>query len=348
MGVPFRLVLYAESASAAQVAARAALDRIAALNQVLSDYEDESELARLNRTAGSGRAVPVSEDLWRVLACAEQMARRSGGAFDVTVGPYVQLWRRARRQREFPEPSRLESAHQAVGFQHLRLDLARRTAELQRPKMRLDLGGIAKGYALQEAMKVLERQGISRALITGGGDMVAGDPPPGRPGWQVEVASLDATNAPPPRLVFLRRQALATSGDLYQRFDFGGQRYSHIVDPRTGIGLTDHSLVTVIARDGMTADALSTAVSVLGPDDGLQLIEHERGTAVHIVRQPGAAIDQRVSRRFPRGWQTPFDAERGDRNDPAVGHKTERLPAGRKPGRKRLRQRASLVQSPPL
>jgi FAD:protein FMN transferase len=317
MGIPFRLVLFAENAATAQAAARAAFDRIAALNQVLSDYEDESELTRLSRTAGTGRPVPLSEDLWRVLARAQQMARRSGGAFDVTVGPYVQLWRRARRQRAMPEPSRLEAARQAVGFQHLRLDPARRTAALRRPKMRLDLGGIAKGYALQEALETLERHGISRALVTGGGDMVAGDPPPGKAGWQIEIAPLDTTNAPPARMVLLRRQALATSGDLFQRFEFGGQRYSHIVDPRTGIGLTDHSLVTVIARDGMTADALSTAVSVLGPDEGLRLVERERGAAVYLVRQPGAVLEQRASRRFP-------------------------------PRRKRLRASASLVQSPPL
>jgi thiamine biosynthesis lipoprotein len=317
MGIPFRLVLYAQNAAAAQAAARAAFDRIAALNQVLSDYEDESELTRLSRTAGTGQSVPLSEDLWRVLWRAQQMARRSGGAFDVTVGPYVQLWRRARRQRAMPDPSRIEAARQAVGFQHLRLDPARRTAELRRQKMRLDLGGIAKGYALQEALQTLVDHGVSRALVTGGGDMVAGDAPPGKPGWQIEIAPLDATHAPPAPSVCLRRQALATSGDLFQRFEFGGQRYSHIVDPRTGIGLTDHSLVTVIARDGMTADGLSTAVSVLGPDKGIRLVERERSAAVYIVRQPGTAIEQRTSRRFPRR-------------------------------RMRLRGSSSLVHSPPL
>jgi thiamine biosynthesis lipoprotein len=317
MGIPFRIVLYAENSAAARSAARAAFDRIAALNQVCSDYEDESELTRLSRTAGSGQAVPLSDDLWRVLWRAQQFARHSSGAFDVTVGPYVQLWRRARRQREMPDPTRLAAARQAVGYEYLKLDARHRTAELRRPKMRLDLGGIAKGCALQEALKTLERFGISRALVTGGGDMAAGEAPPGKAGWQIEIAPLDVTNAPPARYVHLRRCALATSGDLFQRFEFGGRRYSHIVDPHTGIGLTDHSLVTVIARDGMTADALSTAVSVLGPEAGIRLVERQHGAAVHIVRRLDAAVEERTSRRFPRR-------------------------------RKRLRPRSSLVQSPAL
>lgn len=298
MGIPFRIVLYAPNPASARASARAAFDRIAALNLVLSDYEDESELTRLNRTAGSGRAVAVSEDLWRVLSRAQEMARRTGGAFDVTVGPCVQLWRRARRQRAWPEASRLDAALEAVGFQHLELDPLRRTALLRRPRMRLDFGGIGKGYALQEALETLEARGVRRALVTGGGDMVAGEPPPGKAGWQIEIAPLDATNAPPARVVLLRRQALATSGDLFQRFEFAGRRYSHIVNPRTGIGLTDHSLVTVIARDGMTADALSTAVSVLGPDAGMRLVDRERGAAAQVVREVDGILERRVSRRF--------------------------------------------------
>jgi len=231
-----------------------------------------------------------------------------------------------------PDPKRLEAASHAVGYQHLVLDPIRRTAELRRPKMRLDLGGIAKGYALDEALRTLERCGVSRALVTGGGDMVAGDAPPGKAGWRIEVAPLDRTNAPPARSVLLRRQALATPGDLLQYLEHEGQRYSHIVNPRTGIGLTDHSLVTVIAPDGMKADALSTAVSVLGPEAGLRLVESERGAAVHLVRQPGAVIEERTSRRFPPPGRSSGAPRPGS--------------SGRR--RKLLRRGASLLQSPPL
>src|SRR5437773_6196241 len=197
-----------------------------------------------------------------------------------------------------PLPARLAQALQAVGHKKLRLDSRRHTVELLKPNMRLDLGAIAKGYAADEALRVLRRQGITRALVAGGGDMTLGDRPPGKRGWRIEIAPLDTTNAPPARFVLLANAGLATSGDVFQHVEIGGKRYSHIVDPRTGIGLTDHSLVTVIAQDGITADSLATAVSVLGPEKGKKLIENTKGAAVQIVRQPGEQIEINESSRI--------------------------------------------------
>ena len=305
MGVPFRIVLYAPDVTKAEAGAKAAFARVSQLNGLLSDYEYDSELNRLARTSGSGQAVKLSGDLWRVLACAQAMSRRSEGAFDVTVGPCVGLWRKARREGRLPDPARLAAARQAVGYRRLRLDARRRTATLLVANMRLDLGGIGKGCALDEALKVLYAHGIRRALVTGGGDMVAGEPPPGKTGWRIEVASLDVTNAPLPCYVSLARSGLATSGDLFQHLEIQGRRYSHIVDPRTGVGLTDHSLVTVIARDGMTADSLSTAVSVLGPTRGRQLVERTPGAAALIVRKPGQQVEIVTTSRFPKHLERP-------------------------------------------
>lgn len=300
MGVPFRIVLYAHDAHAARIAAHAAFARVAALNAILSDYEDDSELTRLSRTAGSGRAVKLGPDLWRVLHRSQQFARRTDGAFDVTIGPLVQQWRRARRQRELPDPPRLTAALQATGHRHLILNARTRTATLNVPNMRLDLGGIAKGYAVDEALRILRAHGITRALVSGGGDLAAAEAPPGRPAWRIEVAPLDAQPGTTRCFVRLRHGALATSGDLFQHVEIAGQRYSHIVDPRTGIGLTDHSLVTVLAPDCTTADALATSVSVLGPEAGLKLIEATPRAAAHIARKPGERVEVLESARFRR------------------------------------------------
>jgi len=300
MGVPFRIVLYAPDRARAEAAARAAWARIAALNAVMSDYDSDSELSRLAATAGSGQAVPLSEDLWRVLERAQALARRTDGAFDVTVGPAVILWRKARRDRALPDPARLARARAAIGWQHLELDARRRTARLRVPGMKLDLGGIAKGYAADEALKVLAEQGIHHALVSGGGDLAVSDPPPGKPGWRIEVAPPEAAAGGPPRHVQLRRAGLATSGDLFQHVEIGGVRYSHIVDPRTGMGLTDQSQVTVIARDGMTADSLSTAISVLGPGRGLALAD-AFGAGVFVVRRTGDRWEVAENRKF-RHW----------------------------------------------
>jgi thiamine biosynthesis lipoprotein len=304
MGLPFRIVLYAPNPPAAQGAAEAAFARIHALNGMLSDYEYDSELSRLSRTAGSGQKVPVSDDLWTVLQQAQRWAQRSEGAFDITVGPYVSLWRRARRQKELPSEEWIERVRPAVGYQHLRLSSRGHTAELLVPNMRLDLGGIAKGYAVDEAMKVLRERGITRALVGGAGDMLASGPPPGQKGWRIAVAPLDTPDAPPARQVLLAHRAIATSGDLNQRLEIGGKRYSHIVDPQTGMGLTHHTLVTVIAKDCTTADALATAVSVLGPERGTAFVDRTHGVAVHLVGRPGNELVTKEAGGFGRFWET--------------------------------------------
>lgn len=276
MGVPFRLVLYARDGAAATNAATAAFARVADLNAKLSDYDADSELSRLSRTSGSGEWVPVSDDLWRVLTTAQALSARSDGAFDVTVGPVVNLWRKARREKRLPDERLLAEARARTGWRLVELDARRRTVRLAAPDMRLDLGGIAKGYALDEALKVLRDQGITSALVSGGGDIAVSEAPPGQRGWRIELSGPEGAPSAN-EFVRLRHAALATSGDLFQFVEIGGVRYSHIVDPRTGLGLTDHGLVTVIARDGTSADGLATALSVMGVERGHLLLQDRPG-----------------------------------------------------------------------
>lgn len=298
MGVPIKLVLYAPDEPTANEAADAAFARIARLDQVMSDYKPDSELSELSRPAGAGRAVPVSDDLWTVLARSQRLAEATGGAFDITVGPYVRLWRRARRSGEFPSAERLAEARDAVGFRYLRLDEKGRTAELLKPGMRLDLGGIAAGYAADEAMKILKARGVEHALIDISGDILAGEPPPGRDGWRIGFDAQGGAEGPPARYASLRGAALTVSGDAFQHVVIDGRRYSHIVDPRTGLGLTDQSSVTVIAPDCITADSLATAVSVLGPEAGLKLIENTPGAAALVVRNVAGRLETHESKRL--------------------------------------------------
>lgn len=298
MGMEFRLVMYAAQEEVARAAAEAVFQRVSDLNLVLSDYEEDSELNRLCKSAGSGHWVAVSEDLWRVLHAGQQMAAYTGGAFDVTVGPVVQLWRRARRQRELPAPERLARARLAVGHEALELDPARRAVRLQRPGMRLDLGGIAKGYILDEARQVLVQRGIRKALLQAGGDLAVGEPPPGRSAWRIELAHLQETGEEPGAVVELRNAALATSGDLFQYVELGGVRYSHIVDPRSGMALAHRRLVFVIAPSAMTADMWSTALSVLGPETGIPLLEQSGRVAARVVQPGPHGLEIWVS----RGW----------------------------------------------
>ena len=298
MGLPVRVTLYAPDEPTARAAADRAFARVEALNAVFSDYDSDSELSRLSDSAGSGTAVPVGAELWRVLEFAQRVAVLSGGAFDITVGPVVNLWRVARRKRVLPNEERLREALGRVGYRNVELDSEAHTARLHKARMRLDAGGIAKGYAMEEALEVLGSMGLPKAMVAGGGDIALGEPPPGERGWRIEVIALDAGGAPAPRFLRLSNCSVATSGDLYQRLEIEGKRYSHIVDPRTGIGLTDHSLVTVVARRGIEADALSKVLAVLGPKEGMPLIEGFPDVAAYVVRAPEDRVEEHFSARW--------------------------------------------------
>lgn len=309
MGVPFRLVFYARDASQAQSAQAAAFLEIQRLNLVFSDYQDDSELSRLNRTAGTGQYIKVSPDMWRVLKFSQQLSVKSKGAFDITIAPVVGMWRTARRQQQLPDEGRLERAKSLVGFRNLRLRESDHSVCLTLPNMRLDLGAIAKGYAVDAALAKLKQHGIDRAMVAGA-DLCASREPPGTSGWRVELSTLDGTNSTPARFVLLKNQALATSGDSFQFLEVGGKRYSHIVDPHTGLGLTDHSLVNVIGPNCTTADSLATAISVLGPDKGLDVLRSYPGFLGRIVRKPGTATEVMESHGFAR-WLEDHPAAHG-------------------------------------
>lgn len=297
MGTLFTITLYAPNETVAKAAAQAAFQRVAALNRVMTDYDPQSELMQL-RQHPVGEAVRVSEDLFDVLQRSQRVAIMSDGAFDVTVGPMVQLWRRARRQRALPAPERVAEAAKAVGYQKLKLDAHRRTVALLVPNMRLDLGGIAKGYAADQALAVLRDYGLRRAMVAASGDIAIGDPPPGQKAWRIGVGSIDAAGKEPTRILLLHNAGVSTSGDTEQFVEINGVRYSHVVDPKTGYGLAHRIGVTIVARDATTTDSLGTTVSVLGAERGLKLVESLSDVSALIVTLDGEQKQVVESKRF--------------------------------------------------
>jgi thiamine biosynthesis lipoprotein len=260
MGLPVRVVLYAADASEARDAASAAFARIAALDAMMSDYRPDSELSTLNARAGEWVAVRL--EMFDVVRRACDVARLTSGAYDPSVGPVVTLWRQSRRTKRFPSSEALAAARARVGWQRIDLDARRRAIRLA-PGMRLDLGGIAKGYILQEALRALRQRGVDRALLEAGGDIVVGEAPPDLAGWRIESGAGRELRK---RATRLTNAAVATSGPTAQFVEIDGLRYSHVIDPRTGFALTASRVAHVIAGDGATADALATAATVMGPD----------------------------------------------------------------------------------
>jgi FAD:protein FMN transferase len=278
MGVEVRIVLYASDERMAKDGARAAFDHIAALEDIMSDYRPESEVRRLEPQ--TGQWTEVSEPLFSILSRAVMIARATDGAFDPTVAPAVALWRHARRTQRLPDPIATDSARALVGWRQIGLDSVGRRVRLSRHGMRLDLGGIAKGFIVHRALGVLRGRGQSMALIEAGGDIAVAEPPPGTTGWTVVIGdtTLHASNS-----------SISTSGARYQFLEIGGVRYSHVIDPRTSMAVTTAYEATVIASDGATADALATAITILGPERGRTIARRLGAKAFVRLAEPTAS-----------------------------------------------------------
>ena len=299
MGTLFTITLYASDESAAKAAASTAFHRIADLDAVMSDYQADSELMRLCDQP-PGMPVPVSVDLFQVLQASQKFAQLSDGAFDVTVGPFVRLWRFSRKRKVLPSATEIETAKAAVGWHKLRLDPKARTVTLLVPNMKLDLGGIGKGYAADQAMAVLREREITQALVAASGDIAIGDSPPGEHGWKIGIAALTPGPNANERTILLHNAGVSTSGDTEQFIELHGVRYSHIVNPVTGLGLTNRIQDTVIGPNATTTDGLDTTVNVLGVERGLKLVDSLPHTAALILTEDAGVKKSFRSKKFER------------------------------------------------
>ena len=287
MGTLVRIKLYAADADQASHAFRAAFQRIAELDSMLSDYRADSELNRLCRSE-PGHPVKLGDDLFRVLSASRQFSLESDGAFDVTLGPVIRLWRQARRDGSVPDAASLAAAKSHTGFRKLHLDPDTRSATLTQAGMQLDLGGIAKGYAGDEALATIGQLGIVSALVAMSGDLAFSHAPPGQRGWKIALEPFG-------RVVELADAAVSTSGDAEQFHEVNGTRYSHIIDSSTGQAVTSRIAASVVARHGIDADALATTLCVLGPERGLALIEKHPDAAA-IISDPASGSPAQSSR----------------------------------------------------
>ena len=282
MGSPFNLLIYSDDSVKAGNAAVATFKMIDTLNEIYSDYLQGSELNRLSATSGTGEWVNISETLFAILQKSYHAGEISFGSFDVTMGPVIRLWRKARQEKRLPNKDSLKVARKVVSYKYIELDTSHQRIRLQKAGMQLDLGGIAKGEAAQRAYARLCESGFPYSLIDAGGDIVAGKVPPEVDGWKIAI-NLPETDELMNQQLLLQNKAVATSGDLYQYIELNGIRYSHIIDPAMGYALTQLRNVTVIADKGSDADWLATACSILPIKKALKLIKKISSAEVQIA-----------------------------------------------------------------
>lgn len=263
MGSPFTIIFYDTDSLHAVKTADGCFNLVDSFVNIFSDYIDSSELNKLSNSSGKNKYVKVTPALYDILLQSQKAYKLSDGAFDITTGPLIKLWRKARKEQRFPDPKSIKEKKKLVGLNKIKIDTVSKSAQLLQPGMQLDLGGIAQGYIAQKVIDWLMLHSIKSALADVSGDIAMSEPPPGKKGWTIGVNLPEQTEELQKKKLLLYNCTVSTSGDVYQYIEHGGKRYSHIIDPQTGYGVTSQRNVTVIAKEGTTADWLATACSIL-------------------------------------------------------------------------------------
>jgi FAD:protein FMN transferase len=309
MGSPFVITLYAQDTIGLYQTIEAAYTEVDKLNTIFSDYSETSDISLLTKKAKKDMPIGVSKELMHVLKLSDEAARLSRGAFDITVGNIVKLWRKARKDKAFPNELDMKLALEKTGFKQITY-LSDTTIAFDREGVRLDFGGIVKGYAAQKVVDILSKNNFPMCLVDAGGDLAIGEKPlrtfggkNTEGGWQVAISVPQSETALIPQMLSLQKCAVATSGDMYNFVDINGKRYSHIVNPKTGIGLTHQRNVTVVAKDGATADWLATACSVLPIRRAKRLIKKIPDAELLILEMHNGTIKSYQSKGFARYFE---------------------------------------------
>lgn len=274
MGSAFNIIFYHHDSSTAVEIAKTCFAIVDSLNNIYSDYSPSSEIGLLAENAYL-QPHSISDELLFMLMKSKDVWNKSGKVFDISIGALTRLWRIARKEKRFPSLSEVKKAKRLTGFNKLQIDTVNKTVYFTRKGLRLDFGGIVKGYAAQKVINHLRSRKIIHALADAGGDIVISDPPLGKSGWTVGVNLPRQENELWDQKLSLANCSVATSGDVYQFISHKGKKYSHIINPRTGYGVTSQRNVTAIAKDGITADWLATACSILPIRKALELAEKE-------------------------------------------------------------------------
>jgi thiamine biosynthesis lipoprotein len=286
MGTVVEITIVGEDEEAAKKAALQAFQEIKRIEQLMSPWIESSDVSRINQSSGK-EWVKVSPETFKVIQKAKEISELSEGGFDITVGPLTQLWRMAREKKVLPPVEELKQKLDLVNFKNMMMDQEGKVF-LKKREMAIDLGGIAKGYAGDRAFELLNSLGYKNLIVNAGGDLRTGGLKVDQP-WTIGIQDPRASQKMMAR-VSVSDAAIATSGDYEKFFIYQGKRYHHIFNPRDGFPTEGCQSVTILCKEGMVADALATAVFVLGPEKGYALCQKLEGVDCLIVGKEGKII----------------------------------------------------------
>jgi thiamine biosynthesis lipoprotein len=308
MGSPLNIIFYAQDSMIANKQAKACFRLVDSLNHIFSNYDSSSELTRINNNAGIAKN-KASLLMWELLMKSREAYIESNGAYNIAMGPLTQLWRIARRSKKFPTQLQIKKTLLLCDFNKIQLNELEHSIYLSAKGMELDFGGIGKGYIAQKVVDFLNTQGIPESLVDAGGDIVLGNAPWDKKGWTVGVNQPEKADDLLPEKLQLHNLSVATSGDVYQFIEHNGKKYSHIIDPATGYGVTSLRNVTVIANDGALADWLATACSILPINEAKKLVLSLRAELL-ITESVNNYLKRNNTMGFDKYWGLPFIQEK--------------------------------------
>lgn len=302
MGSAFNLIIVSADSNKANHLARKSYELVDSLNHIFSNYDSSSELSKINASAGL-LPYKMSTAMLDLVQKSQYAYIQSKGAYDISIGPLSSLWRNARKAKLFPEASTVLATKKLVGLNQVKINKRLGTIFLPNANMQLDFGGIAKGYIAQWVINFLKANGIQQALVDAGGDIVMSGPPLNQQGWLIGVNLPETTDQLLNKKLQLSNCSVATSGDVFQFIEYKGVKYSHIINPLTGYGVTNLRNVTIVAKTGATADWLATACSILPIQEAKQLaISHQAALLITTLKNGKLVFE--ATPNFKNYWQT--------------------------------------------
>jgi len=302
MGSAFNLIIVSADSNKANHLARKSYELVDSLNHIFSNYDSSSELSKINASAGL-LPYKMSTAMLDLVQKSQYAYIQSKGAYDISIGPLSSLWRNARKAKLFPEASTVLATKKLVGLNQVKINKRLGTIFLPNANMQLDFGGIAKGYIAQWVINFLKANGIQQALVDAGGDIVMSGAPLNQQGWLIGVNLPETTDQLLNKKLQLSNCSVATSGDVFQFIEYKGVKYSHIINPLTGYGVTNLRNVTIVAKTGATADWLATACSILPIKEAKQLaISHQAALLITTLKNGKLVFE--ATPNFKNYWQT--------------------------------------------